>query len=268
MSVTMSEELLQHDTEPIKHYKDLSNPYNIFKKDYTLGNFKKDFSKDDVRLYYPLQLWCWVKGNDSWTRRQPVEPLHRDPKIWNQLNEEQKETFDILDTRNLGMPTQAQIAAGMHVAERCDKENALYTLAKSEFQDPRSALRAGKALSDCVEGSFQFILDRCPNAFKDYARAIENNEYTVERTRFEQYRFDMCMHKNGQEKARMSYRETVIEDQEVPWEKPLNPHNFKVYPVDNLKHAYDPLRNLGVAPTNDAFKDFVQRTKASRGEPE
>lgn len=269
----MSEEnLLQHDSKKCKNpYRELSNPHGYIKSDTTLGWFKEDFSKDDVRLYYPMQLWCWIKGNDAWTRSKPIVGIHRDPRLWNQLSEDQKETFDILDTRNLGMPTQAMMAAGMHVSKRCDKENALYVLAKSEFLDPRSALRAGKTLSNCVEDSFNFILNRCPNSFKDFARSIENNDYTMDRSRYEQYLFDMCMHNNGQEKAMMSYRETIIKDEDVPWSRPKNPMNFRVHPVDLNKHSFDPLKTLDAVPNSDEFRDFVKRTaeeKARRAQLE
>lgn len=92
--------------------------------------------------------------------------------------------FPFLDTRNIGMPSQAIIASGMYVAKRCDLESQLYVLAKSEFQDPRSALKMGKKLTDCAEGTINFILDRCPNSFKNFARAIENNEWTMDRVRY------------------------------------------------------------------------------------
>lgn len=235
----------------------------VFSK-YIFG-YKEDFSKDDVRIYHPLQIWTWIKGNDAWTRSKPVEPLHRDPRIWEQLSDEQKETFDILDTRALGMPSHALMAASMHFAKRCDFENNLYVLAKSEFQDPRSSLRAGKALSDCAEGTFNFILEKCPTSFKDYARCIENNEWTIYRCRKEQYHFDMCMHENGQEKSKLGFRETVIQDQDVPWKKPLNPLNFKMPAgVVPEKHYFDPLRSMSAAPTNDAFKDFIVRSNEAK----
>jgi len=228
-------------------------------------NFKEDFSKDDVRLYHPLQIWTWIKGNDAWTRAKPIEPLHRDPRIWDQLSAEQKETYDILDTRNLGMPSQALMAASFHFAKRCDLENQLYVLAKSEFQDPRSSLRAGKALSDCAESTFNFILDKCPTSFRDYARCIENNEWTTYRCRKEQYHFDMCMHENGQEKSKLGIRETVIQDEQVPWKKPKNPLGYKrAEGYTNERHAFDPLRSMSAAPSNEAFRDFIARTEAEK----
>jgi len=72
------------------------------------------------------------------------------------------------------------------------------------------------------------------------------------------------MLENGQEKAKLGIRETVIQDEDVPWSKPKNPHGFKMVKVDKERYFFDPLRDMNAAPTNEAFKDFVKRNKAAK----
>jgi len=230
-----------------------------------IGSYKEDFTNSDVRLYHPLQVWQWIKGNKSWTdRREPLKPLHRDERIWNQLSAEQKETLDILDMRQLGMPTHALMAAGFHYAKRCDMVNQLYVLGKSEFKDPRSVLRLGRDVSNCAEDTFNFILEKCPDSFKQYAQCIENHGWQIYPCRKTQFAFDMCMYDNGQDKARIVHRETVIDDKDVPWGAQIkNPHDFRIAGHEDAarKHWFDPLRPLGVAPSGPEFKEYVQRCK-------
>jgi len=229
-----------------------------------IGSYKEDFTNSDIRLYHPLQVWQWIKGNKSWTdRREPLKPLHRDERIWDQLTDEQKETLEILDMRQLGMPSQALMAAGFHYAKRCDMVNQLYVLGKSEFKDPRSVLRLGRDVSNCAEDTFNFILDKCPDSFKQYAQCIENHGWNIHPCRKTQYAFDMCMYENGQDKARLTHRETIIDDKDVPWEQVKNPHDFKMYQAKDhvRKHNMDMLNLLGVAPTGDEFKEYIQRCK-------
>jgi len=220
------------------------------------------YHTDSIRLYNPLK-WeriFFESGNDTWHRAKPVEGLHKDPRIQDQLSEEQKETFEILDRRLLGMPNQALIAASMHYARMCDMENNLYVLAKSEFRDPRSSLRAGNNLSACAEDAFKFILKTCQRSFTDYTQCLEYQHGRQAYCRKEQFKFDLCMSDNGVEKGRLGTRETIIDDKDVPWKKPKNPMNYRVAKT-NKDNYIDMLRPLGVLPTNEAFKDFVQRQK-------
>lgn len=93
----MSEDLRQHDTPQVKNpARELSNPHGNLVFNHTFGWFKDDYTNSDTRLFYPMQIWGWLRGNDAWTRREPIKPLHRDPKIWEQLDDQTKETFDIL----------------------------------------------------------------------------------------------------------------------------------------------------------------------------
>lgn len=200
------------------------------------------------------------KGDTTFQPAEPVVPLHRDPRIWNQLDSDTQGTLDALDERFLGMPLHAQKAVAWHFAARCEKENKLFVLAKSEFRDPRSTLKTGQALSKCAEGTFQFSLKNCYATFTDYARCFETDQNRAGfHCKPEQFAFDKCMHAHGQDKARFAISETVIDDADVPWgATPKNPHNYRVVGVEKRK-MYDPLRSKTSAPDNDAFRDFVAR---------
>merc|ERR1739848_418754 len=121
---------------------------------------------------YPFHIG---KGDNTIFDSKPHEGLHKHPDVQAELTDAQKETFDILDTRLLGMPTHALKAVSWHYANRCNKQNQLFVLANSEFQDPRSALRAGKALSDCAEDTFKFTLKNCRETFTEFSRCFEKN---------------------------------------------------------------------------------------------
>lgn len=205
-----------------------------------------------------LRRWPLGKGDTTFQPPTPVVPLHRDPRIWNELDSNTQDILEALDERFIGMPLHAMKAVSMHFAARCDKENKLFALAKSEFRDPRATLKTGLALSRCAEDTFQFSLKNCSATFKDYARCFETD---IGRHGFhcrpEQFAFDKCMHAHGQDKASLAVRETVIDDADVPWgAKPKNPHGFRTVVVDK-NNNYDPLRSMSAAPDNDAFKAFV-----------
>jgi len=210
--------------------------------------------------------WFWPERSfKSWEPMHPMKPLkrlHHHPEVQARLSTEQKETFDILDRRYLGMPSHALKAAAFHFAKRCDLENQLYVLAKSEFKDPRSALRQGAALSDCAENTFRFILNNCPNSFKHYARCIEVRGGIPVHCRFEQFGFDKCMYEHGQDKARLGAREVVIDDKLVPWEKPLNPLNCRIAPTDPENNINLLRDHHSLPPDNEAFRDYIIRKKA------
>jgi len=209
---------------------------------------------------YPFHIG---KGDNTIFDSKPLEGLHKHPEVQAELTDAQKETFDILDTRLLGMPTHALKAVAFHYANRCNKQNQIFVLANSEFQDPRSALRAGKALSDCAEDTFKFTLKNCRETFTEFSRCFEKNPARmVGHCRPEQFAFDKCMHAAGQDKQRLGAYEQIIEDEDVPWgEAPKNPHNFKVTQVP-MNKRYNPLRSMAELPDNDAFKDFMARKEA------
>lgn len=200
------------------------------------------------------------KGDTTFQPPTPVEPLHRDPRIWNELSDNEKEILDALDERWLGMPLHAMKAVGFHFAARCEKENKLFALAKSEFRDPRSTLKTGLALSRCAEDTFQFTLKNCYATFTDYARCFETDTGRHGfHCRPEQFAFDKCMHAHGQDKARLAVQETVIDDADVPWgATPKNPHGFKAFVTDKSKN-YDALKSFSSAPNNDAFRNFIAK---------
>jgi len=200
------------------------------------------------------------KGDRTWQSAKPVKPLHRDPRIWNELDDDEKARLDALDERFVGMPLHAMKAVAFHYAARCEKEQKLFVLAKSEFRDPRSTLKTGLALSRCAEDTFNFTLKNCYATFTDYARCFETNTGRHGfHCRPEQFAFDKCMHAHGQDKVRLAVQETVVDDADVPWgARPNNPHNFRVVVPDKNKN-YDALRSMSSAPDNDAFREFLAK---------
>jgi len=202
------------------------------------------------------------KGDDTLHSAKPHVALHRDPEIWNQLSDDQKDTFDILDMRGVGMPMHALKAMSFHYAARCNKVNNLFALAKSEFQDPRSTLRAGRDVSLCAEDTVKFTLKNCRETFTEVARCLEKNPTRMMgHCRPEQFAFDKCMHGAGQDKQRLAVYEQIIEDEDVPWTTPKNPRNYRVVQVPEKKR-YDPLKSIHEVPDNDAFRDFLKRKEA------
>jgi hypothetical protein len=204
-----------------------------------------------------------VVGASTLHDRKPHESLWRDERIWSELSDSQKETLEILDHRLLGMPIHALKAVSFHYANRCDKYNQLFALAKSEFRDPRSTLRIGQQLSQCAEDTFDFTLKNCKYTFTEYARCLERSAMRKNLIcRIEQFAFDKCMAENGQDKNKMTVYEATIDDAEVPWgAKPLNPHNMRVAHV-RKGAALDPLADFTKAPENDAFRAFLAKKEA------
>jgi len=221
-------------------------------------HYKNDWENEWVPHWG--HLFVPTKGAQTTHPRKPLKGLYRDPEIWEQLDDSEKETLNILDRRLLGMPTHALKAMAFHFAKRCDKENQLFALAKSEFRDPRATLRMGDKLSQCAEDTFEFTLKNCRSTFTDFSRCFERNpERFVFLCRPEQYAFDKCMSEHGQEKAKLAVREAVIKDEDVPWgAKPKNPHNFRVVQVESKK-CVDPLRPMNQVPDNDAFRAFLEK---------
>merc|ERR1711981_57772 len=219
------------------------------------GSFK--FSWLACGPWYPIH---WGKGDNTMQPSKPLEGLHRKPEVWDSLSDEQKETFDILDMRYLGMPTHALKAVAFHYANRCNKVNQIYVLASSEFQDPRSALRAGRDVTLCAEDTFKFTLKNCRETFTEVARCLEKQPLRLMGAcRPEQFAFDKCMANAGQDKQRLGVYEQIIEDEDVPWgARPKNPHNYRVVQVPENKR-YDPLSDIHSVPDNDAFRDFLKR---------
>merc|ERR1711881_442778 len=172
------------------------------------------------------------------------------------------DTLDILDMRGVGMPMHALKAMSFHYAARCNKVNNLFALAKSEFQDPRSTLRAGRDVSLCAEDTVKFTLKNCRETFTEVARCLEKNPTRMMgHCRPEQFAFDKCMHGAGQDKQRLAVYEQIIEDEDVPWTTPKNPRNYRVVQVPEKKR-YDPLKSIHEVPDNDAFRDFLKRKEA------
>jgi len=223
-------------------------------------DYKEDFS--DLLGRYK-RFWdisrptTFLRGAETHAPPALIEGLHKHPDIWNNLSERQKETMDILDTRLIGMPTAAIIAAGAHYSAMCEKQNMLYVLGKSEFQDPRSTLRLGKDISDCAAGTFEFILTNCADSFKDFYHCVDDYRYKTASCRSQQFAFDLCMSDNGIEKNRVMLRECIIQDEDVPWTPPKNPLNLKTIPATN--NHVDYLRPLGISPSHEMMADYIRR---------
>merc|ERR1712096_233500 len=104
-------------------------------------------------------------------------------------------------------------------------------------------------------------LNHCYKTFVAFGRCLEENKDRSEFVcRLEQRDFDKCMSAAGQEKALLMNPETVIQDEQVPWKKVLNPLDFKIphYPKEKI---VDSLADFNIAPENQAFKDFIERDK-------
>jgi len=221
-------------------------------------HYKNDWENEWVG--HTMNLFVPTKGAQTTHPKKPLTQLWRDPEIWGELSATEQETLNILDRRMLGMPTHALKAVAFHFAARCDKQNQLFALAKSEFRDPRASLRMGDQLSQCAEETFEFTLKNCRATFTDFSRCFERNpERFVFLCRPEQFAFDKCMSEHGQEKVKLAVKESVIKDEDVPWgAKPKNPHNFHVTQVPERKN-YDPLRPMNQVPDNDSFREFLER---------
>ncbi|RWS24536.1 NADH dehydrogenase-like protein [Leptotrombidium deliense] len=125
---------------------------------------------------------------------------------------------------------------GQHMGKVCDQESKEYMLCHYEERDPRTCLKAGKALTNCGLEFLYKVKEFCQNEVETHARCLEWNSGDMRPyyCREQQAAADYCLsNKLGVERPPMGYFTSVrLHDSERPKPKTWIPKFEKLGELD------------------------------------